>query len=222
MNICVYGASSDAIDPRFLAAGEALGREMARRGHGLIFGGGGHGLMGAVARGMTQGGGSITGIAPRFFNVDGVLYDGCTEFLYTETMRERKALMESKADAFVMTPGGIGTYEEFYRKALKFMNGLSELFEKSRLDAHVVGIGPLFQVWFSKHKIKNYRDAAQYADGDLFRLWWEEMLVRGQLFHPHYFENMFISMVHTDRDIENSLQAAEDSIKALEKRLGKV
>ena len=115
-----------------------------------------------------------------------------------------------------------GTYEEFYRKALKFMNGLSELFEKSRLDAHVVGIGPLFQVWFSKHKIKNYRDAAQYADGDLFRLWWEEMLFRGQLFHPHYFENMFISMVHTDRDIENSLQAAEDSIKALEKRLGKV
>ena len=114
MNICVYGASSDAIDPRFLAAGEALGREMARRGHGLIFGGGGHGLMGAVARGMTQGGGSITGIAPRFFNVDGVLYDGCTEFLYTETMRERKALMESKADAFVMTPGGIGTYEEFF------------------------------------------------------------------------------------------------------------
>lgn len=114
MNICVYGASSDAIDPRFLAAGEALGREMARRGHGLIFGGGGHGLMGAVARGMTQGGGSITGIAPRFFNVDGVLYDGCTEFLYTDTMRERKALMESKADAFVMTPGGIGTYEEFF------------------------------------------------------------------------------------------------------------
>ena len=114
MVICIYGASSDQIDPAYLRAGEELGLAMARRGHSLVFGGGGHGLMGAVARGMTQGGGSITGVAPRFFNVDGVLYDGCTEFLYTDTMRERKALMEERADAFVMTPGGIGTYEEFF------------------------------------------------------------------------------------------------------------
>ena len=114
MVICIYGASSDQIDPAYLRAGEALGLAMARRGHSLVFGGGGHGLMGAVARGMTRGGGSITGVAPRFFNVDGVLYDDCTEFLYTDTMRERKALMEERADAFVMTPGGIGTYEEFF------------------------------------------------------------------------------------------------------------
>ena len=114
MVICIYGASSDQIDPAYLRAGEELGLAMARRGHSLVFGGGGHGLMGAVARGMTQGGGSITGVAPRFFNVDGILYDGCTEFLYTDTMRERKALMEERADAFVMTPGGIGTYEEFF------------------------------------------------------------------------------------------------------------
>ena len=114
MVICIYGASSDQIDPAYLRAGEELGLAMARRGHSLVFGGGGHGLMGAVARGMTQGGGSITGVAPRFFNVDGSLYDGCTEFLYTDTMRERKALMEERADAFVMTPGGIGTYEEFF------------------------------------------------------------------------------------------------------------
>ena len=114
MVICIYGASSDQIDPAYLRAGEELGLAMARRGHSLVFGGGGHGLMGAVARGMTRGGGSITGVAPRFFNVDGILYDGCTEFLYTDTMRERKALMEEQADAFVMTPGGIGTYEEFF------------------------------------------------------------------------------------------------------------
>ena len=114
MVICVYGASSDTIHPDFLKAGEALGSAMARRGHSLVFGGGGHGLMGAVARGVASSGGSITGVAPRFFNVDGVLFDGCTEFVYTDTMRERKAIMEERADAFLMTPGGIGTFEEFF------------------------------------------------------------------------------------------------------------
>ena len=114
MNICVYGASSNDIDPAYLAAGETLGREMARRGHGLVFGGGASGLMGAVARGMTQGGGTLLGVAPSFFNVDGILYDQCTEFIYTETMRQRKSIMEERADAFIMTPGGIGTFEEFY------------------------------------------------------------------------------------------------------------
>ncbi len=114
MNICVYGASSDAIDKEYIKAGELLGEEMARRGHTLIFGGGAAGLMGAVARGMAKLGGKIVGIAPSFFNVDGVLFDKCTEFIYTETMRERKQLLEDMSDAFIMSPGGIGTYEEFF------------------------------------------------------------------------------------------------------------
>lgn len=114
MQICVYGASSNEIDPRYLEAGEALGREMAKRGHGLVFGGGASGMMGAVARGMTEGGGFILGVAPSFFNVDGILYEHCTEFIYTDTMRQRKSIMEERADAFIMTPGGIGTFEEFY------------------------------------------------------------------------------------------------------------
>ncbi len=114
MNICVYGASSDLIDKEYINAGEQLGEEMAKRGHSLIFGGGACGLMGAVARGMTKGGGKIVGIAPSFFNVDGILYDKCTDFIFTETMRERKQTMENMADAFIMTPGGVGTYEEFF------------------------------------------------------------------------------------------------------------
>lgn len=114
MRICVYGASSNAIHPEFLAIGEELGREMARRGHGLVFGGGAQGMMGAAARGMTEGNGEIIGIAPSFFHVDGVLYEGCTQFLYTETMRQRKQLMEEHADGFLVTPGGIGTFEEFF------------------------------------------------------------------------------------------------------------
>lgn len=114
MRICVYGASSNVIAQNYIEAGEALGLAMAKRGHSLVFGGGASGMMGATARGMTQGGGEIIGVAPRFFDVDGILYPDCTEFVFTETMRERKSIMEEKADAFIMTPGGIGTFEEFY------------------------------------------------------------------------------------------------------------
>lgn len=115
MIICVYGASSPDIDPIFFEETEKLGRMMAGQGHGLVFGGGAQGLMGAAARGVHEMGGQIIGVAPTFFrNVDGILYEHCTEFVYTETMRERKQIMEDRSDAFVVTPGGIGTFEEFF------------------------------------------------------------------------------------------------------------
>lgn len=114
MNICVYGASSTTIDNSFIEAGEKLGEEMAKRNMGLVFGGGASGLMGAVARGEHRFGGRIIGIAPSFFNVDGVLYEHCTDFIYPENMRERKKKMEELSDAFIVTPGGIGTFDEFF------------------------------------------------------------------------------------------------------------
>lgn len=120
MNICIYGASSDSIASAYLRSGEAFGMEMAKRGHSLVFGGGASGMMGAIARGVSAGckrygtHSDIIGIAPNFFQVDGVLYDGCTEMIATDTMRERKQAMENHSDAFVMTPGGIGTFEEFF------------------------------------------------------------------------------------------------------------
>ncbi|MBR5154878.1 MAG: TIGR00730 family Rossman fold protein [Clostridia bacterium] len=114
MNICVYGASSDAIDKEYIKAGELLGEELARRGHTLVFGGGTAGLMGATARGAAKMGGKIIGVAPLFFNADGILYEGCTELIRTTTMRERKQILEDLSDAFIMSPGGIGTYEEFF------------------------------------------------------------------------------------------------------------
>ena len=114
MHICMYGASSDQIDPHYIAATEQLGVKMAERGHALVFGGGAAGLMGAAARGMTSRGGQIIGVAPSFFNVDGILYEGCTDFIYTETMHERKYRMEEMSDAFIISPGGIGTFEEFF------------------------------------------------------------------------------------------------------------
>ena len=114
MNICLYGASSSAIAKAYVNPTEELGAKIAERGHTLIYGGGAAGLMGAAARGAYARGGKIIGVVPSFLNVDGILFDNCTELIFTETMRERKALMEQKSDAFIMTPGGVGTFDEFF------------------------------------------------------------------------------------------------------------
>lgn len=114
MKICVYGASSNLIDKSFKDASEELGYKMAKRGHSLVFGAGDEGVMGASARGAEKAGGEIIGIAPAFFNVDGMIFEGCTELIRPETMRERKKMLEEMSDAFVMAPGGIGTFDEFF------------------------------------------------------------------------------------------------------------
>lgn len=114
MNVCVFGASSTEIDGSYITATEALGEALAARGHALVYGAGGSGLMGAVARGMTRGGGRVIGVVPSFFKVDGILYDRCDEIVYTDTMRQRKQIMDERSDAVVVAPGGIGTYEEFF------------------------------------------------------------------------------------------------------------
>ncbi len=114
MNICIYGASSEEIDKSYLESAERLGAKLARKGHGLVFGGGATGIMGASARGFASEGGYILGISPKLFDVDGVLYNGCTDFIYTETMSERKMLLAEKSDCYIAAPGGIGTFDEFF------------------------------------------------------------------------------------------------------------
>ncbi|MBQ2961019.1 MAG: TIGR00730 family Rossman fold protein [Oscillospiraceae bacterium] len=114
MNICVYCASSDQISPEFFDAARELGALIAKNGHTLIFGGGSGGLMGAVGKGALENGGHVIGIAPKFFDEPGVLMKNEAEFIFTETMSERKAIMEEMADAFIALPGGIGTFEEFF------------------------------------------------------------------------------------------------------------
>jgi uncharacterized protein (TIGR00730 family) len=112
MNICVFAASSDAIDPAFFAAARELGTALARRGDTLVFGGCKVGLMGAVATAMHASGGRVVGIIPRFIRDKGLAYGSADELVVTDTMRERKARMEARADAFVALPGGFGTLEE--------------------------------------------------------------------------------------------------------------
>ena len=112
MVVCVFGASGAEIDKKYIEQTEMLGEKLAQRGHSLMFGGGKFGLMGAAARGFRKGGGHITGVIPTFFGDYDVIYD-CDEFKWTENMRDRKKYMEDNSDAFIITPGGIGTYEEF-------------------------------------------------------------------------------------------------------------
>ena len=114
MRICIFGASSSDIDPVYIEKTFETAKTLAERGHSLMFGGGANGLMGAAARGFTEGGGHIIGVAPRFFDRPGILYQRCDEFVYPDSMRDRKKYMEDNSDAFLITPGGIGTYEEFF------------------------------------------------------------------------------------------------------------
>lgn len=110
--ICVYSSSSCKIDQVYFTAAEALGREIAGRKDVFLFGGGFTGLMGAAAKAVHQHGGKVIGVIPKALNVKGIVYETCDELVVTEGMRERKAVMDSRSDAFIALPGGYGTLEE--------------------------------------------------------------------------------------------------------------
>jgi hypothetical protein len=100
------------IEPVFFHAARELGAAMARRGDALVYGGGRVGLMGEVARSLKEGGGRVIGVIPEFMFERGLAYDAADEMIHTSDMRERKATMEARADAFLGLPGGFGTLEE--------------------------------------------------------------------------------------------------------------
>ena len=114
LNICVYCSSSSVLAAEYRTAARLCGEALARRGHALVYGGGNIGLMGDVARAVRAGGGYIVGVIPHALRDLELAYAGCDELLLTDTMRERKALMDERADAFITLPGGIGTLEEFF------------------------------------------------------------------------------------------------------------
>jgi uncharacterized protein (TIGR00730 family) len=111
-SLCVYCSSSDRLDPKYFAAADQVGAEMARRQWTLVYGGGKTGLMGAVARGVKAGGGCVVGVIPEFMKIRELEFTEADELISVLTMRERKMLMETRADAFLALPGGWGTLEE--------------------------------------------------------------------------------------------------------------
>ncbi len=107
------------------------------------------------------------------------------------------------------------SYEDLYRRSDRLREGLAQLLVDRGIAGSVVGLGPVYQVWFSDAPIRNYRDAARHARADLFRIWWEEMLDRGVLFHPGHLENLFLSFAHTDEDVDLTLERADASLDAV-------
>ncbi len=111
-NICVYCGSSPGHNPAYAAAARSLGRLLAESGVGLVYGGGGLGLMGEIAQAVLAHGGRVTGIIPEFLSEREHMLRNVTELVVVADMHQRKKLMFDKSDAFVALPGGIGTLEE--------------------------------------------------------------------------------------------------------------
>ena len=110
--VCVYCGSSPGTDPAYVDAARAFGQILAENGIGLVYGGGGAGLMGEVASGVIRNGGTVTGIIPEFLVVREHAHRNVPNMVVTRDMHERKRKMFEMADAFVALPGGIGTLEE--------------------------------------------------------------------------------------------------------------
>jgi uncharacterized protein (TIGR00730 family) len=114
LRICVFLGSSPGRLPVYREAAEAFGTLLARRGIGLVYGGGTVGLMGAVADAACAAGGEVIGVIPEALRAREHDHRGISELHVVQTMHERKALMAKLADGFVCLPGGIGTFEELF------------------------------------------------------------------------------------------------------------
>jgi hypothetical protein len=110
----VFCAASDGARPVYRAAAEELGRTLAQRGIGLIYGGAKIGLMGAVADATLAAGGRVVGVIPHVLVDKEIAHDGLSELHVVDTMHTRKRLIGEKADAFIAMPGGFGTFEELF------------------------------------------------------------------------------------------------------------
>ncbi len=111
-SICVFCASSELVDNNYKKIAKELGREIGKKGIDLVYGGAYIGLMGCVARGVHEEKGNVIGILPQFFRSKDIEYLDADELIVTKDMRERKAKMDERSDAFIVLPGGMGTLEE--------------------------------------------------------------------------------------------------------------
>jgi len=112
LGVCVYCGSSEGTDSRYAEAADQLGAAIAHMGARLVFGGGGRGLMGRVARAAMAAGGEVTGIIPSFLQDREEATHEWSELVVVDNMHQRKQLMFERSDAFVALPGGVGTLEE--------------------------------------------------------------------------------------------------------------
>jgi uncharacterized protein (TIGR00730 family) len=112
--VTVYCSSSKSVPPVYFEAAAELGRAIAGEGWALVYGGNAVGCMGALADAARAAGGRVVGVTPQLLVDHGIADGRCHELIVTATMRERKALLEQRGDAFVALPGGLGTFEEVF------------------------------------------------------------------------------------------------------------
>lgn len=112
--VTVYCSSSSRVDRAFVESAKDLGSAIARQGWKLVYGGNNAGLMATLADAARAAGGKVIGVTPQLFVDKGCTDQKCDELIVTSGMRDRKAMMEERGDAFITLPGGLGTFEELF------------------------------------------------------------------------------------------------------------
>lgn len=140
--LAVYCGSASPADPRYLELAETIGRDLAGRGIGVVYGGGRLGLMGAVAKGALDAGGEVIGVIPEALANAEVANHDCTELITVSGMHERKAAFTRLSDGFVTIPGGVGTMDELW-----------EAVSWAQLGYHAKPVGLLNAFGFYDHLI---------------------------------------------------------------------
>jgi uncharacterized protein (TIGR00730 family) len=179
--LAVYCGSATPGDPRYIDAARLVGRTLAERGIGLVYGGGRLGLMGAVADAALAAGGEVIGVIPRALVDAEVAHRGCTELHVVETMHERKAAFTDLSDGFVTLPGGTGTMDELW-----------EAMSWAQLGYHAKPVGllnvagfydGLLQFWVTMGEagfVRAQHRPILIASGDL-----DDLLGRMAAYRPH-------------------------------------
>jgi uncharacterized protein (TIGR00730 family) len=156
--ICVYCGSGPGTDPAYVEAARAFGKILAGNGIGLVYGGGGNGMMGTLARAVRDNGGAVTGIIPEFLTEREHALRTGQELIVTRDMHERKQKMFEMADAFVALPGGVGTLEEIVEQMTWAQLGRHK---KPILLANIAGF------WEPLRALLEHMKALQFIRGEL-------------------------------------------------------
>lgn len=168
---CVYGGASNRLDALYIKEVERLGKLIAENGYSLVYGAGGTGCMGAIARGVQENGGYIMGIAPHFIKSFEPIFE-CDNTIMVDTMAERKILMEKHADIYFIAPGGIGTMDEFFQiLTLKYLRQIDTpiivLNINGFYDSLIAFLSDLIASKAVSEEITSYFDVAKSVDDTL-------------------------------------------------------
>ncbi|PKB19156.1 hypothetical protein B0I00_1385 [Novosphingobium kunmingense] len=150
--LAVYCGSATPADPRFVELARTIGADLAKRGIGVVYGGGRLGLMGAVASGALDAGGEVIGVIPEALVAGEVANHDCTELRVVKDMHERKAAFTALSDGFLTIPGGVGTMDElweavswaqlgYHAKPVGLLNAFGFFDHLIAFNAHMISVG---------------------------------------------------------------------------------